>query len=111
MKGRNGEVLSSSQASLAWLYAKAKELEVTVVPIFGTTDKAHARHNIKATGVELTELDVKKMDRLSRRIKGKRGDEVYLSVCFEAVQAKNATAEPGEGKKRGISDVVDLVSF
>eukprot|EP00586_Coscinodiscus_wailesii_P006755 CAMPEP_0172482238 /NCGR_PEP_ID=MMETSP1066-20121228/8507_1 /TAXON_ID=671091 /ORGANISM="Coscinodiscus wailesii, Strain CCMP2513" /LENGTH=361 /DNA_ID=CAMNT_0013245195 /DNA_START=114 /DNA_END=1199 /DNA_ORIENTATION=- len=74
----------SSQVALAWLFAKARELGVTVVPIPGTSKVEHALTNIGSVKIDLGESDVQILDTVSGKIVGLRGDETYISWGFEA---------------------------
>eukprot|EP00039_Didymoeca_costata_P027419 m.18353 g.18353 ORF g.18353 m.18353 type:complete len:338 (+) comp6291_c0_seq1:116-1129(+) len=75
--------VSVAVLSLSWLYAKAKELGVTVVPIPGTTKIAHMKTNVTATTVELNAEEVAKMDEIGSTVAGARGDERYRKMAAE----------------------------
>lgn len=75
---------TSSQLALAWLFKKAKQMGVTVVPIPGTTKVKHALANAGATKLDIGDDDMKTLDEVSDTIIGLRGDEQYISWGFEA---------------------------
>jgi aryl-alcohol dehydrogenase-like predicted oxidoreductase len=74
---------SSAQLSLAWLYARAAQLGVTVLPIPGTTKLAHALDNIAASKVELSDAEVEALGKLGEEVAGDRGNESYRKNAYE----------------------------
>jgi aryl-alcohol dehydrogenase-like predicted oxidoreductase len=76
--------VTASQLSLAWLYQRAQDLNVVVLPIPGTTKASHARDNFAGAGVTLTGEDMEFLETLAAQVVGARGSEFYLSHTFEA---------------------------
>lgn len=76
---------SAAQLSLAWLFAKAKQLNVKVLPIPGTTKIKNALSNAEATKINISDdADIEKLDTLSAKIEGARGPEWYISAGIES---------------------------
>lgn len=73
-----------AQLALAWLFAKAEELGVTVIPIPGTTKIPNALSNIKATTLDVNKDDVKTLESLAGMVAGARGNESYVKIGIEA---------------------------
>ena len=74
---------TSAQLSLAWLFHKASELGVTVVPIPGTTKIDNAKVNIGSVNIQLSNDDCQVLERLSKDVVGERGNERYMSLSIE----------------------------
>jgi len=85
--------LTAAQASLAWLYAKAKSLGISMVPIPGTTKLKRAEENAAATSVELTAEEMKSLEELGAAVVGARGNESYVKRALEC-QETEADPEP-----------------
>jgi len=76
---------TTAQLSLAWLFKKAHQLGVVVIPIPGTTKVAHALSNIESTKIDISdESDMKILDGLAINVVGERGDEGYIQMGFES---------------------------
>jgi aryl-alcohol dehydrogenase-like predicted oxidoreductase len=75
---------SAAQLSLAWLFHKATELGVTVVPIPGSTKIKNALDNLGAVGIQISDSDIQVLESLSAQVKGERGTEGYMFLSFEA---------------------------
>lgn len=76
---------TTAQLSLAWLFKKAHELGVIVIPIPGTQKITHALSNIESTTIDISDdADMKMLDGLSNIISGERGDEGYIQMGFES---------------------------
>lgn len=70
-----------AQLALAWLFAKAEELGVTVIPIPGTTKVKNALSNMKATTVNISDPeDMKTLESLAGLVAGERGNEQYMKL-------------------------------
>jgi aryl-alcohol dehydrogenase-like predicted oxidoreductase len=74
---------SAAQLSLGWLYCRAEQLGVTVVPIPGTTKLEHAMDNWGALDIKLSAAEMLKLEELGKLVAGPRGDERYMKVSFE----------------------------
>lgn len=74
---------TAAQLSLAWLFAKAKALGVSVIPIPGTTKIAHARDNIAAEGILLSLEEMAALEEIGATVEGDRGDESYKKMSLE----------------------------
>jgi aryl-alcohol dehydrogenase-like predicted oxidoreductase len=75
--------LTSAQLCLAWLYRRAKELDVPMIAIPGTRQLDHLRSNLRALNVELSDADYKELSWIGQGIKGPRADESYLALALE----------------------------
>jgi aryl-alcohol dehydrogenase-like predicted oxidoreductase len=76
---------SPAQIALAWLFAKAEELGVTVIPIPGTTKVKNALSNMKATKVDISDPeDMKTLETLADLVAGERAGESYLKRGIES---------------------------
>jgi aryl-alcohol dehydrogenase-like predicted oxidoreductase len=64
--------VKASQLALAWVLAQGSD----VVPIPGTTTRAHLEENVAATAVALTPDDLARIDRVAP--KGAASGERYL---------------------------------
>lgn len=78
--------VTAAQLSLAWIFHKAKELGVKVLPIPGTTKLTNAASNHASVGVEFTSDEAAALEDLAQQIAGARGDEQYLSMGIEGQQ-------------------------
>lgn len=74
---------TAAQLSLAWLFHKANELGVTVVPIPGTTKLVNAHSNFGSVQIAIADEDSKGLESLACLVAGERGDKGYLSVSIE----------------------------
>lgn len=79
---------TAAQLSLAWLYAQAAKLGVTMVPIPGTTKAAHASTNIASSSLTLSDDDFVLLTELGATVSGPRGNESYLSNAIEGISIK-----------------------
>jgi len=75
---------TAAQLSLAWLFHKAAELGVVVVPIPGSTKLEHAISNLKACQMKISDDDCRALEALADQVAGARGDESYVAVGIEA---------------------------
>jgi aryl-alcohol dehydrogenase-like predicted oxidoreductase len=75
---------SSAQLSLAWLFHRAKELGVTVVPIPGSTKLPHVKNNFEAININISSEHMRKLEQLADRVAGERANESYMEGTFEA---------------------------
>jgi aryl-alcohol dehydrogenase-like predicted oxidoreductase len=75
--------LTSAQLCLAWLYRRAKELDVPMIAIPGTRELDHLRSNVKALNVELNEADYRELTRLGLGVEGDRADSTYMALALE----------------------------
>lgn len=82
-KYNNGDC-TPAQLALAWLFVKAQELGVMVIPIPGTTKISNAMSNFKAAALDITTEDAKTLESLANMVAGARGDESYVKIGIEA---------------------------
>jgi len=75
---------SAAQLSLAWLFHKAQELGVSVVPIPGSTKLQHATSNLEATKIAVSDNDCRELEKLADQVAGARATESYVSIGIEA---------------------------
>jgi len=69
---------SPAQISLSWIFHKAKEMGVSVVPIPGTTKIKNADSNMGSVKVELSDEDCKELEALTALVKGERYREAFM---------------------------------
>jgi len=74
---------TAAQLSLAWLYHQAKAMGVTVVPIPGTTKFPHAKDNLDAVSIDISDEEAAELAKLAELVAGARGDEGYLKNGLE----------------------------
>jgi len=74
---------SAAQLSLAWLFHKAHELGVTVIPIPGSTKVQNASNNLGAIKVDISDEDCGELELLADQVAGARGNEQYMSRSIE----------------------------
>uniref|UniRef100_A0A7R9W3I1 NADP-dependent oxidoreductase domain-containing protein n=1 Tax=Pseudictyota dubia TaxID=2749911 RepID=A0A7R9W3I1_9STRA len=67
-----------AQLCLAWLFQKATEFGVSVVPIPGTTKPERATGNAKATDVKISADDMKVLDAMASQVVGARYQEGFM---------------------------------
>jgi len=72
-----------AEISLAWLFKKASQMGVTVLPIPGTTNVKHALSNIHSTQIDLNDDDMEVLEELALKVQGLRADEGYLNMSIE----------------------------
>ena len=72
-----------AQLSLAWLFWKAKDLQVDVLPIPGTTKIKNLDSNLGATDIAITPDEMKLLEDIGHQVSGDRGDEWYMSMGIE----------------------------
>jgi aryl-alcohol dehydrogenase-like predicted oxidoreductase len=75
---------TTAQLSLAWLFHKANELGVAVVPIPGSTKLSHAISNLDSTKIEISDEDTATLEGLAAQVAGARGGEDYTGIAIEA---------------------------
>ena len=73
-----------AQLSLAWLFSKAKDLGVSVIPIPGTTKITNLNSNLAATDITIEPSDMTLLENLASQVAGQRGNEDYMKRAFEA---------------------------
>jgi aryl-alcohol dehydrogenase-like predicted oxidoreductase len=78
--------MSPAQLMLGWLYERARHLNVTVVPIPGSTSRAHVADNIGAVHTRnyFTSLDMDELNAIGALVKGARAREEYLQIASGA---------------------------
>ena len=84
---------SPAQLSLAWLFHKADQLGVSVVPIPGSAKLAHALSNLEGSKIRIAEQDMLVLDGLANRVAGERGNEMYMSTSIESQMEHIASRE------------------
>jgi aryl-alcohol dehydrogenase-like predicted oxidoreductase len=62
--------ITSAQLALAWLYTKAADLRVTVVPIPGTRQRVRLTENLAAVSVRLTQTEMESIEPLAAAVLG-----------------------------------------
>ena len=72
-----------AQLALAWLFQKANNLGVAVVPIPGTTKLDRAKSNAESTKIDIEQVDMEKLEGLADMVAGARGGESYIKSGFE----------------------------
>jgi aryl-alcohol dehydrogenase-like predicted oxidoreductase len=74
-----------AQLSLAWLFYKAKEMGVTVIPIPGSTKQVNALSNLESTKVVLDDpKDIELLESLADQVAGLRATEDYIEQGIES---------------------------
>jgi aryl-alcohol dehydrogenase-like predicted oxidoreductase len=74
-----------AQLSLAWLFYKAKEMGVTVIPIPGSTKRINALGNLESTKVVLDDpKDIALLETLADQVAGLRATEDYITRGIES---------------------------
>ncbi|KAL7571846.1 hypothetical protein ACA910_002923 [Epithemia clementina (nom. ined.)] len=79
---------TAAQVSLAWLFAKAKELGVNVYPIPGSTKLHHALSNLEAAKLSISLEDEHVLESLAEKVAGERGNDQYMAISFEGKATK-----------------------
>ena len=79
--------VSAATLSIAWVLNKAARLGVTCVPIPGTTSEAHARANLAASAIELSDAEIAQLEALGATCAGARANEDYVSKAVEGKRA------------------------
>ena len=72
-----------AQLSLAWLYERARVLDVSLVAIAGTTNVKHMQDNMGFSKLRLSVADMAMLDGIADRVSGARGTAAYMSRSFE----------------------------
>ena len=80
---------TAAQLCLAWLYHRAAELGVTVIPIPGSTKVANALSNAASVDIKIPPAEYAALTELGTHIAGARGDERYLSAALEGQMHKS----------------------
>lgn len=62
--------ISTAQLALAWLYAKAEQMNTTVVPIPGTRRRGRLEENVAAVTVKLDALEMAAIEPLADAVQG-----------------------------------------
>eukprot|EP00759_Apiculatamorpha_spiralis_P057387 PhF_6_TR8631/c0_g1_i1/m.13471 len=73
---------TSAQLSLAWLYRRAEELGVPVVPIPGSTKLDNVLSNFVATKLQLSDADYKLITEMGKQAAGSRATEQYEKMAL-----------------------------
>lgn len=81
---------STAQLSLAWLFHKAKELNIQVLPIPGTTKVKNLIANLAATEISIDSKEMQTLEELASKVAGERADEQYLEMGMEGHLATRA---------------------
>ena len=83
---------TAAQLSLAWLLHKAAALGVRVVPIPGTTKRAHSTANLAAAALTVTDEEMSALEALGATVAGARGGEDYVARAIEGQDLLEAAA-------------------
>eukprot|EP00634_Sargassococcus_sp_CCMP2135_P011705 CAMPEP_0198657608 /NCGR_PEP_ID=MMETSP1467-20131203/17598_1 /TAXON_ID=1462469 /ORGANISM="unid. sp., Strain CCMP2135" /LENGTH=317 /DNA_ID=CAMNT_0044393809 /DNA_START=1 /DNA_END=954 /DNA_ORIENTATION=+ len=75
---------TAAQLSLAWLFFKAKQLGVAVVPIPGTTNLTNLADNLAATDIALSDDDMTLLEGIADQVAGDRGNSDYMARGIES---------------------------
>ncbi|WP_141363842.1 aldo/keto reductase [Glutamicibacter uratoxydans] len=87
------EGISTAQASLAWVYEKARAFGLAVSPIPGTRYAEHVDDNLAAASIELSAQSVKELDALAGQVSGERQQDIYsVSKGREELQLAGESA-------------------
>jgi len=62
--------ITTAQLALAWLYTRAEQSGVTVVPIPGTRKRSRLEENVAASGLRLTDAEMAHLDPLAASVQG-----------------------------------------
>jgi len=82
---------TAAQLALAWLFWKAKELDVKVLPIPGTTKLANLRANLGSTTVSIDQPEMAILEEIASQVAGERAEEQYMSMGIETHLEKHQT--------------------
>jgi aryl-alcohol dehydrogenase-like predicted oxidoreductase len=74
---------TAAQLSLAWLFHKANELGVSVIPIPGTTKLHNASTNFGAVTIIISDADAQVLEGLADQVAGARAGDGYLATTIE----------------------------
>ena len=77
---------TTAQLSLGWIFHKATELGVTVVPIPGSTKITNAISNAGSVTITISDADTELLESLADQVAGARGNEWYMSRSIESQQ-------------------------
>ncbi|CAJ1960648.1 unnamed protein product [Cylindrotheca closterium] len=69
---------SPAQIAISWIFHKAKEMGVSVIPIPGTTKIKNAESNMGSVKVELSDEECKELEALSALVKGERYQDNFM---------------------------------
>ena len=83
-----GAGATAAQVCLAWLYRRADELGVAVVPIPGSTRLSNVTANAKAVDVRLSDGDYTALTTLGLEVVGARGSDEYAARALEGQLSK-----------------------
>lgn len=75
---------SAAQLSLAWLFHKAFQMGVTVIPIPGSTKVHNALSNLVSVNIEIADEDI--LESLADRVVGDRYTEQMMTMTIEKQQ-------------------------
>jgi len=62
--------VTSAQLALAWLYTKAEQIDLTVIPIPGTRKRWRLEENLAAVSMRLTDVEKQSIEPLAAAVKG-----------------------------------------
>ncbi|WP_313810359.1 aldo/keto reductase [Glutamicibacter sp.] len=71
------EGIRPAQASLAWVYVKARDFGLAVSPIPGTRFAEHFDENLSAADIQLSTQALAALDRLAGQVAGERQKDIY----------------------------------
>ena len=74
---------SLAQLSLAWLFHRAEEMGVVVIPIPGSTKITNVTSNKGSTEIEINVEDMKALNSMADKVVGERGGKDYTSGGIE----------------------------
>lgn len=79
---------TAAQLSLAWLFHKAKEKNVQVLPIPGTTKIENLLSNLGATQISITPEEMLILEKIGSKVSGNRADDGYMQSGIEGHLSK-----------------------
>ena len=80
---------TAAQLCLAWLYRRAAEFGVTVIPIPGSTKVANALSNASSMDIKIPPEEYAALTELGTHIAGARADEARLGAALEGQMRKS----------------------
>jgi len=75
---------TAAQLSLAWLFHRAAQMGVSVMPIPGTTKTVNALSNIESTKISISDEESKLLESLAEQVAGDRYDENAMKATMDA---------------------------
>ena len=64
--------VTGAQLALAWVYARGRQLGISVAPIPGTSSPQHVAENVAALAISLDDAMLARLDLLAREVSGER---------------------------------------